>query len=80
MAYMATLTIRNLDDAVYERWKTRAKANHRSLEAEVRLALSDAAGPAETIEDMLEFHRRMRAKYGPMPDSTDVLRSMRDEA
>ncbi|MBM3929236.1 MAG: hypothetical protein FJ335_12395 [Sphingomonadales bacterium] len=78
---MATLTIRNFDDALYERWKARARANHRSLEAEVRLALSTPPVNAEVaIGEMAELQQRMRAKYGPMPDSTDVIRQMRDEA
>lgn len=76
---MATITIRNVDDAVYDRWKARAKANHRSLESEVRLAISDP-GPAPVgIDDMLDFHSRMRDKYGSVPNSTDVIRQMRDE-
>ncbi len=40
---MANLTIRNLDDEVVEKLKARAKAHHRSLEAELRTLLSDAA-------------------------------------
>ncbi len=74
---MATLTIRNFDDALYERWKARAKANHRSLEAEVRLALSTP--PADlSIDHLVDFQQRMLAKYGTVPDSTDIVRQMRD--
>ena len=36
---MGNLTIRNLDDAVIDRLKARAKANQRSLEGEVRYVL-----------------------------------------
>lgn len=37
---MANLTIRNVDDAVVERWKQRARDNNRSLEAELRHLLT----------------------------------------
>ncbi len=40
---MANLTIRNLDDEVVAKLKARAKAHHRSLEAELRALLSEAA-------------------------------------
>lgn len=40
---MAQMTVRDLDDAVYKRLKARAKANHRSLEAEVRMILAEVA-------------------------------------
>lgn len=40
---MATLTIRNLDSAVVERLKARARDHERSLEAEVRSLLVQAA-------------------------------------
>lgn len=36
---MATLTIRNLDDAVRDRLRERARAHGRSTEAEVRVIL-----------------------------------------
>jgi plasmid stability protein len=76
---MATITIRNVDDAVYERWKARAKANHRSLESEVRLALSASSSEPVDVERLTLFQRRMRAKYGAVPDTLAVLRQMRDE-
>ena len=40
---MANLTIRNVDDAVVEKLKARAKENERSLEAEVRALHTEAA-------------------------------------
>ena len=39
---MAALTIRNLDDALYERLKEQARLHHRSTEAEVRSILDQA--------------------------------------
>ena len=40
---MATVTIRNLDKDVVGRLKEKAKQNHRSLEAELRVILADEA-------------------------------------
>lgn len=77
---MATLTIRQLDDAVYERLKARARENNRSLEAEVRTILDERTrSRADTIARLRAFQDRMIAKYGYLPDSTDLIRQMRDE-
>jgi plasmid stability protein len=40
---MAQLVVRNLDDGVKERLRARAKRNRRSLEAEARAILEEAA-------------------------------------
>jgi plasmid stability protein len=48
---MATLTIRNLPDEVRDALRIRAARNRRSMEAEARASLIEAAGrpiPAET--------------------------------
>ena len=47
---MATLTIRNLDDAVVQALKLRARANNRSLEAEARTLLERHARAPSTRE------------------------------
>lgn len=47
---MATLTIRDLDDAVVERWKERARRNGRTLESEVRACLTDAVATFDREE------------------------------
>jgi antitoxin FitA len=52
---MAQILIRNLDDAVLARIKTRAKANKRSAEAEVRNILSEAAAPAAKHKSLVSL-------------------------
>jgi plasmid stability protein len=76
---MANLTIRNLDNAVVERLKNRAKANNRSLEAEVRDLLERSVGPMSR-EEFIGLARRVRAMTPNMPqtDSTILLREDRD--
>ena len=77
---MATLSIRKLDDALYDRLGTRAKRNNRSLEAEVRDILNEAVpGLDELNSDIRSFHKKMRARFGELPDSTPLIRKMRDE-
>lgn len=51
---MAQLIVRNLDDGVKERLRARAKRNRRSLEAEARAILEEAA--------VIEGTRKKQAK------------------
>jgi plasmid stability protein len=77
---MATLSIRKLDDALYDRLGIRAKRNNRSLEAEVRDILNEAVpGLDELNADIRSFHKKMRDRFGELPDSTPLIRAMRDE-
>ena len=76
---MANVTIRNLDDAVVERLKERAKANQRSLEAELRTLLSEAAS-RPSYEDFRKLTARIRAMTPDVEqtDSTLLIREDRD--
>jgi plasmid stability protein len=77
---MATLTIRRLPDEVYESLKERARSNGRSLEAEAREILTDRTQARHAlVDDLVQFHHEMVAKHGYLPDSTPLIRAMRDE-
>jgi plasmid stability protein len=86
---MATLTINSLDDGVYERLKSRARENNRSVEAEVRDLLEAQVLDEDPIEsekkmraviaDIAAFQDGMRAKYGVQSDSVSAIRAIRDE-
>lgn len=77
---MATLTIRRLDDQVYERLRDRARANDRSLEAEVREILAEKTRNIDVlVDELVAFQEAMVAKHGHLPDSTELIRQMRDE-
>ena len=73
---MANVTIRNLDDEVVATLKRRAKANHRSLEAELRAILARAANHT----DLLAVVDRVAAMTLDVPqtDSTELIRKERD--
>lgn len=75
---MANVTIRNLDAAVLERLKARAKANHRSLEAELRWLLTAAVMPAAR-QALLADAERIAALTPdrPQTDSAKLLRKDR---
>lgn len=77
---MASVTIRNLDDGVVERLKSKAKDNGRSLEAELREILSTVARRASTKELLAEADRiaAMTPKDRPQTDSTILIREDRD--
>ncbi len=76
---MANLTIRNLDDEVVAKLKAQAKAHHRSLEAELRTLLSEAA-VRPSREDFLKAADRIAAMTPDVKqtDSTKIIREFRD--
>ena len=76
---MGNLTIRNLDDGVIETLKAQAKANQRSLEAEVRYVLT---WRADQHVRMTNFRERTAAiaattSKAAQTDSVELLREDR---
>lgn len=55
---MATLTVKDLPDQLYERLKSQAHANRRSIAAEATVLLERALGERATPEE--DLHRRAR--------------------
>ncbi len=76
---MATITIRNLDDEVVEHLKARAKNNARSLEAEVRALLSEAASrpSPKALRDLANRIAAMTPDV-PQTDSAEIIREFRN--
>jgi len=78
---MGSILIPDLDDDVIQRLRERAERAGRSLEAEVRLILEQAAGPAQW--DMATARARIeelqkRFKGRKFPDTVDLIREDRD--
>lgn len=75
---MATLTIRNLEDAVVTALKERARRNGRLLEAEVRELLRDAAG-GESPDSLRDLADRIAALTPDVrqTDSAELVRANR---
>jgi len=74
---MATLTIRNIEDKIVDRLKSRAKANHRSLEAELREVLATVANGARAF-DFRAYAERVAAMT-PKRKQTDSTLLIRED-
>jgi plasmid stability protein len=76
---MAQVLVRGIEPDVMENLKTLAKKRGRSLEAELRLILRDAA-TAERVSDPLAEARRIRAMFEgrTFSDSTELVREDRE--
>lgn len=75
---MTQILVRNLDEAVVSRLKHRATRNRRSLQAEVKALLEEAAqvdpDRAREIADRIRSRLRGRT-HG---DSAELIRELRD--
>jgi plasmid stability protein len=83
---MATLTIRQLDEALVRKIKQRAAAAGHSMEEEVRGLLNRTYGTDEQMKRQRESAERLRRLHaeGLLPkshgvDSVDLIREMREE-
>lgn len=77
---MADVKVRKLDDGVVEYHRRRAAQAGRSLEAELRRVLTEAAFAKrrKMAREIAQRLARMRKKYGVLPDSTPGIRAERD--
>ncbi len=77
---MASVTIRNLDDAIVEELKQQAKSHNRSLEAELREIFSGAAQMRKRRQEFRARADRIAAMTPDVPqtDSTLLIREDRD--
>lgn len=77
---MAQVLVRDLDPEIVGNLKDRASRNGRSLEAELRMILSDASRYYERKDKAVRNikHFRSLLKGRSFPDSTDLIREDRD--
>ena len=77
---MANVTVRNIDDGVIASLKAQAKANHRSLEGEIRHVLAQRALRWTGVEEFRERTARLHALTAgePQSDSVELIREDRD--
>ncbi len=74
---MGQIIVRNLEDSVIERLKTRAQKADKSLEQTVRDILTEATKPSR--EEILADMARIRERIGPVDiDLTELIRQDRD--
>ena len=60
---IASLTIRNLDDDMINRLRTRAAENSRTMEEEARVILREAVGRKPDSQHLASL---IRARFGPL--------------
>lgn len=71
---MATLSIRNIPDDVRDRLRIRAAKAGRSLEAELRLIVTEAAREEASASDgLLALREHMRQWRAANPDAPGVV-------
>ena len=77
---MPQVLVRNLEKRVVDGLKERAESNGRSLEAELRLILSEAANRPVTPGYRMEVAERVRKIFEGrhFSDSTELIRQDRD--
>ena len=77
---MANVTVRNIDDHVIASLKAQAKANHRSLEGEIRHVLAQQALRRSRLDEFRERTARLASLTEGISqtDSVDLIRDDRD--
>jgi antitoxin FitA len=77
---MAQIHVRNLEEWIVSSLRERAQHNGRSLEAELREVLRDEAlRPRRRIAaEAKQLREEIHEQYGPMADTTAIIRQMRD--
>ena len=84
---MPSMTIKGMSNVLLEALRTRAAANRRSVNQEIIAVLESAvAATASEVSGWSEFRaradalrERLRAEYGTLPDSAELIRESRDE-
>ena len=77
---MANVTVRDIDEQVIASLKAQAKANHRSLEDQIRHVLARQALRSARLEEFRERTERLQSltEGSPQTDSVALIREDRD--
>jgi plasmid stability protein len=77
---MANILIRNIPDAVLDRFRNMAKNHKRSLQQELKVVLEKTADQSSTdiFLKALELRKKLRKKTARFTDSAKLLREDRD--
>jgi plasmid stability protein len=79
---VAQVLVRNIDDDILERLKTRAAGNGRSLQAELKLILEASARKDKKLsfKEFIEHTAKLRTATAqrPQTDSAELLREDRE--
>lgn len=75
---MPNVLVRDLEETVVEKLKSRAMKNGRSLQKEVQIILTDAAEKREPLSD-LETARKIRAMLKTKNQKTESAQLLRED-
>lgn len=67
-----------LDEILVERLRREARAHHMSMSEMARTLLDRGLDRPRDPEEALERLRKLRESFGPMPDSSAIVRADRD--
>ena len=81
---MHVIQIRNFPDATYRRLRELAKEERRSLQQEASWLLEKALeifgrSSLKNWDQVAKTQKEMKLRYGALPDSTPLIRQMRQE-
>lgn len=77
---MVTITIKNVPPEIYERIKTQAKNNHRSINGEILSILEQAISiPPIDVKATLERTRKLREMTADYVITADEIEKLIDE-
>lgn len=81
MMAVEAVKIRKLDPWILEAHRAKAEAEGISLEEELRRVVTEAAlrPRNEFVAKAAKLHAELKAKYGEMSDSTEIIREEREE-
>ncbi len=77
---MVTVTIKNIPEEIYERIKTQAKVNHRSINGEILSILEQAISiPPIDVQETLKRARKVRELTAHYKITADEIEKMINE-
>ena len=81
---MPSIQIRNISEETYNALKTKAKVERRSIQQEAAWLLETVLLPTIQLHEpdwtiVDQIREEMTRQYGTLPDSTPLIREMRDE-
>jgi plasmid stability protein len=77
---MSEVLVRDVDEAVVEQLKARARHSGRSFDAELKLILTQAARPAPTRAEYRALADQIRATLGDQPQADSAVLLAEDRA
>jgi antitoxin FitA len=76
---MATVTVKNIPDEIYERLKQSAKSSHRSINGEIIACIERAVQGRRNVDEILAEARKIRQWTAAHPLTDEELTRAKNE-